>query len=148
MEQNSELNVTGPYSDVIMDHYRNPRNREHILDYDIEINDSNPFCGDEVHLKIKLDGLSQISAIGAGSKGCSIIQASTSIMAEEIVGKTYKQIMALYEVFNGVINGKCDPPDLSYPENLLALNVVRDYPVRIKCVLLPWVALLEVLRKI
>lgn len=127
-----------------MDHYRSPRHRSPLQDPDIESHEFNPFCGDEVTLQIKVDDKGRVAAVSSVSQGCSIIQASASMMAELMAGKTLEQLTELSHRFRSFMRGdpvgEGDVPELG---DLEALQVVRQYPVRIKCALLPWLALEE-----
>jgi nitrogen fixation NifU-like protein len=115
-----------------------------VPDPDIESHELNPFCGDEVTLQIKLDGEGRVAAVRSVSQGCSIVQSSASMMAELMEGKTLEQLMGLSRRFRSFMQG--DPVEegkVAGLGDLEALQVVRQYPVRIKCVLLPWLALEE-----
>jgi nitrogen fixation NifU-like protein len=127
-----------------MDHYRSPRHRSPVPDPDIESHELNPFCGDEVTLQIKINDEGMVTAVSSVSQGCSIVQASASMMAELMEGKTLEQLMGLSRRFRSFMQG--DPVEegkVAGLGDLEALQVVRQYPVRIKCVLLPWLALEE-----
>jgi nitrogen fixation protein NifU and related proteins len=144
MPQLPDVPLEGLYGDVIMGHYRNPRHRNSVSDADVEAHEFNPFCGDEVTLQIKLDGEGYVTEVSSVSQGCSIIQASASMMAELMEGKSPTELIALSQLFRDLMHGK-PVPDGSINElgDLEALQVVRQYPVRIKCALLPWTALEE-----
>ncbi len=141
------------YGDVIMDHYRNPRHRVPLAGADVEAEEFNPFCGDRATLQLRLShegGHSpSIKDVSALAEGCSIIQASASLLADNLQGRTVEQAADLSQLFRDLMQGKPLPPvALSELGDLEALEVVRQYPVRIKCALLPWVALEEGLRKL
>ena len=141
------------YGDVIMDHYRSPRHRALLPGADVEAEEFNPFCGDRATLQLRLshaDGRSaSIQDVSALAEGCSIIQASASLLADNLHGRTVEQAADLSQLFRDLMQGKPLPPvALSELGDLEALEVVRQYPVRIKCALLPWVALEEGLRKL
>ncbi len=148
MPQVPDVPLGGLYGDLIMDHYRSPRNRRPVSPADIETEEFNPFCGDRVTLQLRLDGSSRVSASGAQSEGCSIIQATASMMSEAVLGRGLGDLDRLSEMFRGLMEGdgavrdgpEAQPGDLGPLE---ALTVVRRFPVRIKCALLPWVALEE-----
>ena len=144
MPQLPDVPLEGLYGDVIMDHYRNPRHRRPVRDADVEAHELNPFCGDEVTLQIKLDDQGSVTAVSSVSQGCSIIRASASMMAELMEGKTLAELMRLSQLFRDLMQEK-PVPNGSIKElgDLEALQVVRQYPVRIKCALLPWMALEE-----
>ena len=133
--------MDGLYGDLVMDHYRNPRNRSPISDADIEAEEFNPFCGDRATLQLKLDGRGNICGVSAQAEGCSIIQAATSMLCDQLQGKSLDEVAEIGERYrlarrNGA-EGESEWGDLR------ALQVVRQYPVRIKCALLPLTALEE-----
>jgi nitrogen fixation NifU-like protein len=133
----------GIYGDLVMDHYRNPRNRYIVEDPDIECYDLNPFCGDDVDIKMKLDENGRVKDISIFSNGCSITQASASIMGEEVTGMTVNEIGSLYETFRLSMTGAGANLDGVSAISLRALQTVRQYPVRVKCVMLPWVTIID-----
>ena len=134
----------GLYGDLIMEHFRNPRNRDPIDGAQLEAAEFNPFCGDRVELQLGLDALERVNRVSAWSEGCSIIQASASMLSDSLDGMTLEQVDGLAERFRTMMlaGARGDPsgPDEDLG-NLQALEVVRQYPVRIKCALLPWTAL-------
>ena len=141
------------YGDVIMDHYRNPRYRARLPSADVEAEEFNPFCGDRAILQLRLahpvGSEPAITDVSAHAEGCSIIQASASLLADNLHGRTIDQAADLSQLFRDLMQGKPLPPvALSELGDLEALEVVRQYPVRIKCALLPWVALEEGLRRL
>lgn len=148
MPQLPDVPLPGLYGDAIMDHYRNPRHRHPMDDADLEAHEFNPFCGDDVTLQIKLDDAGRVEAASSQSQGCSIIQASASMLAQEIEGKTLEELSQLSQRFRDMMQGKAaatnEDGELG---ELEALQVVRQYPVRIKCALLPWTALEEGIKK-
>jgi len=139
------------YREVILDHYRNPRNRGHLDHRDAEADGVNPLCGDEIHIELAFsDGV--VSEIAIEGQGCSISQASASMMSEAIKGKTREEIDEMVARFRGMmaLEESVDPElDPERPGAVLgdieALQGVRKYPVRIKCASLPWNTLLEAL---
>ncbi len=129
------------YQEVILDHYRNSRNKAPLPAPDIEYDGFNPFCGDEVVLQLKLsDGA--VQQAGFHGQGCSISQASASMMTDLLKGKTLEEAEALSEVFRQMMSGR-EPTDeeLDIIGDLEALKGVRKFPVRIKCALLAWATL-------
>ena len=149
MPQLPDVPHYGLYGDSIMDHYRSPRHQPALDSSDIESEEFNPFCGDRVILQIKLDDTGTIAQVSSRSEGCSIIQATASMMAEALLGKNLEQAAALDRAFRAMMRGESWEQESSNPEyspdlgDLVALQVVRQYPVRIKCALLPWLALEE-----
>ena len=131
------------YQDVILAHYKNPRNRGTIQDPDIQYREFNPICGDEVVLQLRLkDG--RITEVGSHGDGCSITQASASMMTELLKGKMLEEAERLSESFRQMMGGHSPSEDeLRQLGDLEALRGVRKFPVRIKCALLAWSALEE-----
>ena len=137
----------GLYGEIIMDHYRAPRNRDPLSEPSLAAYELNPFCGDLIDLQLHLDANDAIDGVYAHSEGCSIIQASASMMSEAVKGVTLPEAATLSACFKAFLRDRvanADPaPSLG---DLCALGVVRKYPVRVKCALLPWTALEEALR--
>ena len=143
-----DVPLDGLYGERIMDHYRNPRNRVQVLDPSLETEEFNPFCGDRVNLQLSLDGQGRVSLVGTHAEGCSIIQATASMMGEALWGKTLAELEDLSRRFRAMMRGNQPADGAAEPVgDLESLQVVRRYPVRIKCALLPWVALEEGIRK-
>ncbi|MEN8112874.1 MAG: Fe-S cluster assembly sulfur transfer protein SufU [Actinomycetota bacterium] len=138
------------YRQVILDHYRSPRRRGSLSEPHVHAEGLNPSCGDEFSLDLRIeDGVVTDAAIQG--QGCSISQASGSMMAEAIVGKTVDEVRSLTETFKlmmGIEEGD-DPLDPDRPGAVLgdleALQGVRKFPVRIKCADLPWTTLADAL---
>ena len=131
------------YRDVILRHYRRPRSSAKIEDPDIEYDEYNPVCGDQVVLQMKLSD-DRIGQAGFQGEGCSISQASASIMAELLEGKTLEEAELLSESFRRMMLGEThSEAELELLGDLEALQGVRKFPVRIKCALLAWTALEE-----
>ena len=128
------------YQEVILDHYKNPQNKKLSGDNDAQVHHVNPSCGDEITLGVKLDG-STISSINWEGVGCSISQASTSIMSDLLMGKSLEEAETISESFLHLMQSKGTEegnPDLL--EDAVALAGVSQYPARIKCALLGWMA--------
>jgi nitrogen fixation NifU-like protein len=137
------LSLEELYKEVILDHYRAPRNKGRLDPHDIALERNNPLCGDEIELFLKFDGDS-VEGIAFEGKGCSISQASASMMTEKIKGASTKDAQALAESIKRMMAGEeeGDPKEL---DDLVSLKGVVKYPVRIKCALLGWNTLLEAL---
>ena len=149
MTQLSGPAFDGLYGQMIMDHYRAPRNRESLSLHTLAAYELNPFCGDLIDLQLLLNNDGAVDGVCAVSEGCSIIQASASMMSEAVKGKTVAEIADLsarFRAFLRVRSGSTGPA-ASELGDLYALGVVRQYPVRIKCALLPWTALEEAIRQ-
>ena len=131
------------YRELILDHYRNPRNREPLESPAVVTEGYNPLCGDEITLELAVDdGVVQNVAVRGG--GCSISQSSASMMAEAIVGKKLEDVEALFEDFTAMMTGS-DEVDAESLGDLEALVGVRKFPVRVKCATLAWHTLHEAL---
>ncbi len=125
--------------DVILDHRRNPRNPDRIDDADRFMDGVNPFCGDEIHLQIKLGPNGRVMQVGFQGEGCSINQATGSMLSEAIKGLTLSEAARLSDRFHRMMEGSEPPPELlNSLGDLGVLSKVRDFPVRIKCALLAW----------
>jgi nitrogen fixation NifU-like protein len=128
------------YQEVILDHYKNPQNKHLAADADAKVHHVNPSCGDEVTLGVKLNG-DVVASVTWEGVGCSISQASTSIMSDLLTGKSLAEAGKISEEFlelmqsKGALEG--DPEVL---EDAVALAGVSQYPARIKCALLGWMA--------
>ena len=142
MPQQPDVPLGGLYGELVMDHYRNPRNRAPLGDADVEAEEFNPFCGDRAILQLKLDGQGRVCGVSARSEGCSIIQAATSMLSGLLLGKSLGEVAELGERFRVSMRSGAEE-DVEGLGDLLALQVVRKYPVRIKCALLPLTALEE-----
>lgn len=139
------------YREVILDHYRNPRNRGHLEHPDASAQGVNPLCGDEIEIKLSFDG-DVVSEVAVEGQGCSISQASASMMTEAIKGKSRSEIAELVARFRKMMSlDESDDTgvDPDRPGEVLgdieALQGVRKYPVRIKCASLGWNTLMEAL---
>ena len=138
------------YRDVILDHYRNPRHQSPLTDPDASGEGVNPLCGDEVTVEVDFDG-DTVTAISVRGQGCSISQASASMMSEAILGKTRAEIDDLSGRFQTMMTSEEGDADIDPDRpgavlgDLEALQGVRRYPVRIKCASLPWTTLHQAL---
>ena len=136
------------YQSVILDHYRNPRNAVPLSEFDLEIHKENPFCGDESDVRIRIRKDARIDAISVSGRGCAISQSSGSLMASVAEGLAVVDAKKLNENFRILLKDQ----NLTEKEreslgDLEALAGVRKFPIRIKCALLPWSALEEVLKR-
>ena len=142
MSQQPDVHLDGLYGELVMDHYRNPRNRASLDDPDVEAEEFNPFCGDRAIWQLKLDGEGKVCGVSATAEGCSIIQASTSMLSDLLQGKSLEDAVELGAKFRKAMQSGPADEDIELGD-LRALQVVRQYPVRIKCALLPLTALEE-----
>lgn len=132
-------NLDQLYRQVIMDHYKNPRNKGVLEEGSLTVNMNNPTCGDRIQLTMKVDDGTVADAKFEG-EGCSISMSSASMMTQVIKGKTVEDAMKLTEIFSDMIQGKeyDDQMDLG---DIEALQGVSKFPARIKCATLAWKAL-------
>ena len=133
------------YKEVILDHYRTPRNKGRLDPHDVALERNNPLCGDEIELFVRFDG-DTVEGIGFEGKGCSISQASASMMTEKVEGLTTKESASLAESIKRMMAGE-EEGDVDTLGDLVSLKGVVKYPVRIKCALLGWNTLLEALQE-
>jgi len=129
------------YEAIILDHYRSPRNSAPVDDPDIDLEVNNPFCGDEFHIQIKVfEG--SVSQVGINGRGCAISQASASLLAELVEGKSYAEVKAAVDSVRRLLRGEeVTEEEQDILGDIEALGGVRKFPVRIKCALLSWVGL-------
>ena len=124
------------YRELILDHYRSPRNREPLESPTVVAEGYNPLCGDEVELRLTLDG-DVISEVSCAGRGCSISQASASMLTEAVKGKTLEQARALGALFTRMMTDPEFTPEEDVGD-MEALQGVAKYPVRVKCATLAW----------
>jgi nitrogen fixation protein NifU and related proteins len=132
------------FQELILEHYKHPRNRGTITDPDATVHMNNPTCGDEVHLQLRLrDGV--IDDAKFVGDGCSISQASISMMTQLVKGKTASEARRLSERFTAMMHGDAEAARDREMGDLRALAGVAKFPARVKCALLGWNALDEAL---
>jgi nitrogen fixation NifU-like protein len=131
------------YKEVILDHYKNPRNKRGMDSATVSRRKSNPLCGDEIEIHALLvDGV--VKEVSFEGQGCSISQASASMLTESVQGKPLENAGGLVADFRGMMEGRVEPDEDSFGD-LVALKGVAKYPVRIKCAVLAWDILQEAL---
>jgi nitrogen fixation NifU-like protein len=133
--------TANPYDDLIMDHIKNARNYRVLEDCDRRANGTNPLCGDEMLVSLKLEG-ERIADIGFQCTCCGISMASASLMTEMVNGSGVTDASSLIRDIVGMLNaaGEAGSETVS-PERLALLDTVRRFPARLKCAMLPWVTL-------
>jgi nitrogen fixation NifU-like protein len=128
------------YQEVILDHYKNPQNKKLATDNDAQVHHVNPSCGDEITLGVKLHG-EKIVSINWEGVGCSISQASASILSDLLLGKSLSEAESISEDFLHLMQSKgTEEGNPEVLEDAVALAGVSQYPARIKCALLGWMA--------
>ncbi|MFB7473724.1 Fe-S cluster assembly sulfur transfer protein SufU [Kitasatospora sp. NPDC056184] len=133
------MKLDSMYQDIILDHYRNPHGKG-LRDGDAEVHHVNPTCGDEITLRVKLDG-GTVADVSYESQGCSISQASASVLNDLVVGKSVGEAQAVQEAFLELMQSKGQGEgDEEVLEDAVAFAGVSKYPARVKCALLSWMA--------
>ena len=128
------------YQEVILDHYKNPQNKKLNTTFDAQVHHINPSCGDEITLNVTLEG-NIVKSVSWDGVGCSISQASVSILTDLLIGKNLDQAQVIADSFMHLMQSKgTEKGDESLLEDAVALAGVSQYPARIKCALLGWMA--------
>jgi nitrogen fixation NifU-like protein len=136
------------YQEIILDHYRSPHHKGLREPFDAEVHHVNPTCGDEVTLRVRLaadGGNPTVEDVSYDSLGCSISQASVSVMTDLVVGRPLDEATRAYDAFLALMRAKGDTGTLTDEtedvlEDAVAFEGVSKYPARIKCALLGWMA--------
>jgi nitrogen fixation protein NifU and related proteins len=140
---NRSAEIAALYQELILDHYRRPRNKGDLEDATTTVTMKNPLCGDEVALHVKFDG-NRIDDVRFSGRGCSISLASASMMTQLVKGKSADEIAQLRDTFRDMVMGTT-PADaeevVGTMGSLRALSGVSRFPARVKCALLAWNAL-------
>jgi nitrogen fixation NifU-like protein len=128
------------YQEIILDHYRNPHHKGLREPFEAQVHHLNPTCGDEITLRVHLrDGI--VEDVSYDSQGCSISQASASVMADLLIGKSVDEGFAVHDDFLTLMQSKGQgEADEDVLEDAVAFVGVSRYPARIKCALLAWMA--------
>ncbi len=127
------------YKEIILDHYQSPHNRGRPPHAHIEAEGSNPLCGDEIEVYVLLDG-DRLKELRFDGAGCAISLAAASMMSEVLEGKSKEEAGIISDLFTALMHGE----DVSLPEemeDLESLKGVANFPLRVKCALLPWATL-------
>jgi len=133
------MDLNSLYQEVILDHYKRPHHKG-LKSGDIQVHHLNPSCGDEVTLSLRMDG-DKVAELTWDGQGCSISQASISIMSDLMIGKSKSEANRLLDAFTEMMQSKGqDQGDENLLEDGVALAGVSKYPARIKCALLGWMA--------
>jgi nitrogen fixation NifU-like protein len=136
----SSAEVSALYQEMILDHYRRPRNKGTLERADASVEVKNPLCGDEIGLQVAFDGDS-VGDLRFSGRGCSISQASASMMTQLVKGKSVGEIGAIRKQFRDLMLGNAAAADDPRLGSLRALSGVARFPARVKCALLAWNAL-------
>lgn len=126
------------YDDLLMDHIKNARNYRALDDASHKATGTNPLCGDELVLYLRLDR-NRIEDVTYLCTCCGISMASASIMTEHVKGKNASEVKALLRAFTAVIRTRMDPVSADFdPARRAILAAVRQFPARVRCAVLPW----------
>jgi len=128
------------YREIILDHYKRPHHKGLREPYDAEVQHVNPACGDEITLRVRIDDDS-VADVSYDAIGCSISQASVSVLTDLVIGKPVAEALTLHEEFLALMQGRGQvAPDEDRLEDGVAFAGVAQFPGRIKCALLGWMA--------
>ena len=134
------MDLESLYQEIILDHYKHPRGKGLREPYEVEVHHVNPTCGDEITLRVELEG-DKVVDVSYDGQGCSISQASASMLFEQLVGQTVTDDLATSETFLELMQGRGQvEPDEDVLGDAIAFAGVAKYPARVKCALLAWMA--------
>ncbi len=138
------MSVDALYQEIILDHYKNPHGAGLRDPFDAEVHHVNPTCGDEVTLRVRVEGAGDdavVQDVSYDALGCSISQASVSVLTDLVVGKPVKDALTVHESFLELMQGRGGvEPDEDLLEDGVAFAGVAKFPARVKCALLGWMA--------
>jgi nitrogen fixation protein NifU and related proteins len=134
------------YQEIILSHYRRPRNHREVAEPSARVHMNNPTCGDEIVLSLRMEG-DRVAEVGVTGQGCSISQASASMMTVLLEGRTLAEAEELSAAFRELVHGRAGPAESRQLGDLQALAGVAKFPVRVRCALLAWNALAEAARQ-
>jgi nitrogen fixation NifU-like protein len=133
-------NLDSLYQEIILDHYRQPHHAGLREPFEAEVHHVNPTCGDEITLRVHLDG-ETVSDVSYDAEGCSISQASASVLTDLVIGRPVGEAFETHEAFLALMQGRGEvEPDEDVLEDGIAFAGVAKFPARIKCALLSWMA--------
>ena len=134
------MDLDSLYQEIILDHYKNPHHKGLREPFEAEVHHVNPTCGDEVTLRVHVaDGV--VEDVSYDALGCSISQASASVMTDLVIGKKVDEAMQVHETFLTLMQGRGQvEPDEEVLEDGIAFAGVAKFPARVKCALLGWMA--------
>ena len=134
------MDLESLYQEIILDHYKHPRGRGLREPFAVEVHHVNPTCGDELTVRVALDG-DVVTDISYDGQGCSISQASASMLHEQLVGQSVSDGLATMDAFLALMQGRGKvEPDEDVLGDAVAFAGVAKYPARVKCALLAWMA--------
>ena len=138
------MNLESLYQEIILDHYKHPHHAGLREPYEAEVHHVNPTCGDEITLRVHLDMDGEapvVQDVSYDAEGCSISQASASVMTDLVIGKPLREALSLHQEFLDLMQGRGQvEPDEDRLEDGIAFAGVAKFPARIKCALMAWMA--------
>jgi nitrogen fixation NifU-like protein len=138
------MDIDSLYQEIILDHYKHPHHAGLREPFEAEVHHVNPTCGDEITLRVHLSGTGAdavVEDVSYDAEGCSISQASTSVMADLVIGKPVAEAVGIHEEFLALMQGRGTvEPDEEVLEDGIAFAGVAKFPARVKCALLSWMA--------
>ena len=142
------MNIKELYQEIVLDHGKNPRNKNKCVGFNKDAKGHNPLCGDKVHVYLKLDNNKKVEDISFEGEGCAISIASASIMTETIKGKEFNVAKKILEDFLNMLKegSKLRINSLNEDQNttMMSLSGVKQFPMRVKCATLAWHTFLPV----
>jgi nitrogen fixation NifU-like protein len=136
----ADTSTASMYQEIILDHYKHPHHKGLREPFQAEVHHLNPTCGDEITLRVQLDG-DTITDVSYDSEGCSISQASASVLTDLLIGRSVEEATSTYDEFLRLMQSKGQvEPDEDVLEDAIAFAGVSKYPARVKCALLAWMA--------
>lgn len=139
------MNNRSFYNEILTEHNLRPEHKHDLPDADLQLDGVNPSCGDEITLKLKVDGDTIVDGAFVGD-GCAISQASADIMLAMIIGKKKEEALHLGELFFMMIRGEASETEVEELEEASALQDIAHMPARTKCAVLGWRTLKEILK--
>ena len=136
------------YQELILDHAKSPHHAGLRAPYDVEVQQVNPVCGDEVTLRLHLTGTGAdavVADVSYDSQGCAISKASASVLTDLVIGRPVSHAVSTGEAVRTMVRSRDVQPDEDVLGDAVALHGVAKYPARVKCALLSWTALTEAL---
>ena len=134
------MSVEQMYQEIILDHYKQKHHAGLREPYEAEVSHVNPSCGDEITLRVHLDG-DRVTDVSSDAEGCSISQAATSVMTDLVIGRTVDEALAIEHEFHEMMHSQGKAvPDEDVLEDGIAFLGVSQFPARVKCALLGWSA--------
>ncbi len=141
------MSASDIYQKILMDHFRSPRCKGRLGEPQASIKKTNPLCGDKIYLEAKLDTAKNLQ-IAFEAEGCSISQASASILSERCKGKSLEQVADIIQTYKQLMAKGSWKGDKKALGDLYALHAIKEFPARLKCAALAWEALEDALAEL